>query len=357
MPRYFFWVDGLRGVAALCVVVFHYHHFYLDDWQGRSDLPALTHFPYARFVWPIYEYGHYAVELFWVISGFVFAHVYLQRPIGMRQFWGARFARLYPLHLVMLLVVVTLQFLSMRTVGHWEIYGNNDLRHFLLQIVMASNWTTLSRGLSFNGPIWSVSLEVMAYGFFFVSLIVLRALPLLAVGLAALAFIAYEFWPSDIPLVQPGVARCAGFFFSGVGLYVLISAQEGRWKQFFAFGTASLLVVTGICRGFEDMALVGFSLLFVLGAAVLDLRKQSCPVVFSFLGRTSYSLYLVHVPMQMFVLWVADAGFGGTRDFVRSLWVLPVYVLISVGLAYLANRWIEVPANHRLRNVLCRKQV
>lgn len=173
-PTYFVWVDALRGLAALSVVVFHYHHFYLRDAAGRPDIPETGTFPYAAILDAAYRHGGLAVEHFWVISGFVFAHVYLGRPTTMRAFWVARFARLYPLHLVTLLAVAALQAVSMSATGAWQIYGSNDLRHFLLQVPMASNWSSLSRGLSFNGPIWSVSFELVAYAAFFLSLPLLR---------------------------------------------------------------------------------------------------------------------------------------------------------------------------------------
>ncbi len=111
-PTYFVWVDALRGLAALSVVVFHYHHFYLRDAAGRPDIPETGTFPYAAILDAAYRHGGLAVEHFWVISGFVFAHVYLGRPTTMRAFWVARFARLYPLHLVTLLAVAALQAVS-----------------------------------------------------------------------------------------------------------------------------------------------------------------------------------------------------------------------------------------------------
>ncbi len=141
----YFWVDALRGIAALCIVVFHYHHFYLEDAFGRDAIPPITEFPYASVVWPLYSsFAANAVEMFWLISGFVFAHVYLHRPTSAWQFSVARFARLYPLHFATLLYVAILQLVSLNLVGHWQIYANNDTKHFILQLFMSSNWNTWS---------------------------------------------------------------------------------------------------------------------------------------------------------------------------------------------------------------------
>jgi peptidoglycan/LPS O-acetylase OafA/YrhL len=69
---------------------------------------------------------------------------------------------------VTLLVVAALQFQYTRATGTAFVYENNDLRHFLLQLLLASNWSLLDNGYSCNGPVWSVSVEVAAYGAFFI---------------------------------------------------------------------------------------------------------------------------------------------------------------------------------------------
>lgn len=81
-PNYFNWVDALRGVAAAAVVIFHYQHFFLRDYTSRPQLPDISEFPYTLILSGAYRYGSSAVELFWVISGFVFMHVYLHRGIS-----------------------------------------------------------------------------------------------------------------------------------------------------------------------------------------------------------------------------------------------------------------------------------
>ncbi|MEM0944837.1 MAG: acyltransferase family protein, partial [Pseudomonadota bacterium] len=116
-PRTFHLLHGARGVAALAVVIFHYNHFYLADHTARDALPAVEAYPYAAILAPIYQHGDFAVELFWVISGFVFAHAYLNRPTSPWRFAVARVARLYPLHLLTLLLVAGLQAASLAFAG------------------------------------------------------------------------------------------------------------------------------------------------------------------------------------------------------------------------------------------------
>ncbi|MFX5945263.1 hypothetical protein ABTE62_19415, partial [Acinetobacter baumannii] len=63
---------------------------------------------YHQLAW-FYDYGHVAVQYFWAVSGFVFAHVYLADPTAHDRFWLARVARLWPLHLLTLVLVALLQ--------------------------------------------------------------------------------------------------------------------------------------------------------------------------------------------------------------------------------------------------------
>lgn len=72
------------------------------------------------------------------------------------------------------------------------------------------------------------------------------------------------------------------------------------------------------------------------------------------LGDISYSLYLVHVPLQMTVLLIADLAFGGTRAFAGSLLTLPIYVATTCILAHTAYRWLEYPAGRYIRRGLTR---
>ena len=170
MPKYLLWINAARGIATLSVLIFHYHLFYLGRYLDRSDIPSISSFPYSSLLWPIFTYGHWAVELFWIISGFVFSHVYRAKIVSAWEFFSFRFARLYPLHFACLLYMAILQILSLNLVNHWQIYGNNNLRHFFLQVIMMPNTLKFSRGLSYDGPILSVSIEVVAYFIFFIFL-------------------------------------------------------------------------------------------------------------------------------------------------------------------------------------------
>src|SRR6185369_7058906 len=87
-------LDGLRGLAALAVVLFHFNIFFLP----QARLPFVGH-------------AYLAVDFFFILSGFVMAHVYghllaSNWRVHALQFGRARFARLYPLFAVTTLAMV-----------------------------------------------------------------------------------------------------------------------------------------------------------------------------------------------------------------------------------------------------------
>ena len=158
-------IDFLRGASALAILFWHYQHFYFftpgvlpPDWRANQQ-------PLFEWFSPFYLYGDHAVALFWLISGFVFFHVYAdRRSVSTNEFFLARFSRLYPLHLVTLIVIAALQIFSLRQFGRFQIFPDNDIPHFFLQLAM------ISTGKSFNMPVWSVTVELFSYAVFYIYL-------------------------------------------------------------------------------------------------------------------------------------------------------------------------------------------
>jgi peptidoglycan/LPS O-acetylase OafA/YrhL len=108
----------------------------------------------------------------------------------------------------------------------------------------------------------------------------------------------------------------------------------------------------GYGLGYDDLTIAGFGSALLLGVASLDLKLGSAGKRWRALGDMSYSLYLVHVPVQIAVLLVADLVFAGDRSFASSPMVLPLYVASFVALAHFAYRFYERPARRKLRRLL-----
>jgi peptidoglycan/LPS O-acetylase OafA/YrhL len=165
-------LDVVRGLAAIAVVLDHWNTLYYSPRIDRYNVDSIT-WPLGRLSLFFYHQGGMAVDLFFCLSGFIFFQLYLKsiraERISAWKFAVLRFSRLYPLHFAMLLTVGLLEFVNFHQRGMllgWM--PHDDLFHFVLQLGFASNWWPNSPQ-SFNGPIWSVSIEVLLYALFFIA--------------------------------------------------------------------------------------------------------------------------------------------------------------------------------------------
>src|SRR5476651_1230145 len=119
-----------RFFCALAVVLWHYQYYFFVP----GSLSARQSLPFYEVLSIFYNAGYYAVDWFWVLSGYVFfmkyCDVLADEKMSAGTFFGRRFSRLYPLHLLTLLLVIALQILSLSAFGakHWmydEQYGAN----------------------------------------------------------------------------------------------------------------------------------------------------------------------------------------------------------------------------------------
>jgi len=344
-------VDGLRGLAALAVLLFHYGHFYMAGPNRILPPEAMQQAPGYVLLWPFYEFGLLAVQVFWLISGFVFAHVYCGRAVSRRAFWVSRIARLYPLHLLTLLVVVVLQMVALARLGYTPIYGNFDIPHFVLQLGMASDWLRQPAGYAFNGPIWSVSVEVLVYGLFWLlrPAIQRTGLPL------ALALVAAFFVLNGRFEGVTMAFDCATFLFAGVALSAIFrqraqAAQGIIVLSLLAVGCLGIAI--GGSGGREYLVIPGFA-----GAAILLLAarerhasaalRRAC----TWLGENTYGIYLWHFPIQLAVLLVLLPS-ANVADLAGEWWFLAGFVAAVICVARISYTWFERPMRAAVRDRL-----
>ncbi len=156
MKQKFKALNGLRFVAAIAVVTFHYG----SQVSGFSYLP-----PALR---NLVACGPAALGFFFVLSGFVLSHGYVKSPeralhLHSRDFWVSRFARLYPAYLLAFLLFLPLAFQKyiLHPAGSYQQGHTTFILGGLLSISLLQAWTSLSQ--VWNGPGWSLSVE----GFFY----------------------------------------------------------------------------------------------------------------------------------------------------------------------------------------------
>ncbi len=339
-PDRFHSLDALRGVAALSVVFWHWQHFGVGN-------------PWPDALFPFYVSGWRAVDLFFVLSGFIFFWLYGERissgAMDWRTFFVLRMSRLYPLHFATLLVVAAGQWIYIEANGRPFVYLWNDAWHFFLNLLFAQKWG-LEQRFSFNGPSWSVSVEVLLYAAFFVAL---RWLPMRAVPIAMLAFIGLEAPDHDFN------RYCLGIFFVGGLTYLAYRQLVGRlWVERFlrvavllAWGVTLVSVRTDITLdafmptpGWSERFAVTFLFpLTVLYLALAETRRGSLWRKAAWLGDISYSSYLLHFPLALV----------GVLLFPRAWFASPIALLlffaVLIPLSLASHQYFEMPAQRWMR--------
>lgn len=323
-------VDAIRGIAAALVAFVFHAHFLLGEYRSGPlyGLPV--------FSW-LHDYGWTMVDLFFVVSGYIFAHVYAggdSFAAGARRFWIARFARLYPLHLLTLCLVALILAAGTPATGNSI---RTDGWHFALNLLMLQE-SGLNDRFSFNIPTWSISVEMICYAIFF--LVASLRFERLATWSAMLALGGLALTTSGDPSLVH-IARGVCGFFAGVIVYRHRGAPIAVPLMLLVAGAVLFSLPTGFDKG-SVLALTCWAGVLMLAPRLAFLGRRP----FTWLGDLSYSIYLIHAP----VFWTLNIFvFGGERvaDNLQPFALAGAVVLILL-LSDLSYRWFETPARRAI---------
>lgn len=347
-------LELLRFACAVSVLVWHYQHFYFVGSAPVGFVPSQQ--PLYALLKPFYEAGWLGVQAFWALSGFIFFWKYArpvaQGQVSAQRFAVLRFSRLYPLHVLTLLIVAGLAWWYRRLQGSDYVYQFNDWPHFALQLAMASDWAGRSEW-SFNGPIWSISIEVLVYALFFVLCRLGLTRWWQALGIIGAAAVVYALKLTPHPIVL-----CVFFFYLGALTHL---AHEALLKQprgpqravhiigLLAVAAGTALVASGKLRPMFYVALLTPVALLALLDWVQPTSKAAVRWI-NKLGNTTYASYLLHFPLQLLLACLSSA-LGWHLPLHEPAWLL-AYLLTVFGLASLVYQAVEVPAQTWLRQRL-----
>jgi peptidoglycan/LPS O-acetylase OafA/YrhL len=334
--RHFEILDGLRGVAALAVVTFHFM-----EWVYASDKNLIGH-------------GFLAVDFFFCLSGFVIGYAYDDRiaKMGMLEFFKSRIIRLHPL-VIAGSVLGLLAFLFDPFGGHPGWYSAGQIAvAFLCSILLIPLPVIADRSFnlfSFNAPSWSLFWEYVAnivYALVLYRLGRRNLLLLTLVSAGAICFVSYRSgnllggWSG--PTFWDGGARISYSFLAGLFIY------RSGWiiKNKFGFIGMALLLFLAFIMPFNQFSwlteplvvLFYFPLLIALGAgaALSPAWKKIC----LFSGKISYPLYMTHYA----VLWMFGHYYASRKPGTMQLVVIITSGLILlVGAAYLVMVIYDIP--------------
>jgi len=282
-------LTALRGIAAWWVVLFHLRRFLIPY------LPAEAIALLAR--------GNLAVDLFFLLSGFVIYLNYAARVTpdlaSVGDFLFRRFARIYPLHLLVLAGFALWY-------GGAVMLGSSTLEaerpgYFLASILLVQNWG-FTDTLGWNVPAWSISTELVAYLLFPAFLLLLaparRGSATLVAALLVLAptvqlfFRLFDYpFPNAVP--QTGLLRCLVQFAMGMLLCELWQRWRGTPRLAAAmFALAALSAAAFVATGAPVVPLAWAAL--ILGLALAERRNPLGWGPLVWLGQVSYATYLCH---------------------------------------------------------------
>lgn len=353
-------LTSIRFFAAFYVVLLHSvlwsNHMETSTWAGR-----------------FLRTGYTAVGFFFVLSGYILAYVYLDtdRPFNRRAFWTSRFARIYPLLFVSLLLDAPNNFLSrLSTRG----IGSAFLRSFaalLSECALLQSWDGHFRVI--NGPSWSLSAEAFFYfGFPFISFWIWRRKGFKALGLFLLFWGCALFTPLLVTMRDPrlfvevdssrlqwAVELMPIFrifeFLSGIALCSLqkelaaklTSEKLHRLAHIFLVVACVLFAVAiefanripllvmsnGLLLPIEGLIILGLTNIRGWFSSLLSHRYLVI------LGESSYAVYLLHSP-----IWTYFSR-------IHKIDTLPVwffYVAVVIGASIASFFLIERPARKKI---------
>lgn len=324
---------GLRGIAALMVVIYHY----------LAVFPVSVNFDNHT---QIFSRGYLWVDLFFMLSGFILSHVYGVSSgcdiKAFKSFLVARFARIYPLHISTLLFLVCWQIFLPYVSNQKPEIGGYDT--FWLNILNVHAWGML-KAFDWNFPSWSISVEFAAYlSFPVISFFCIRnrRVTFIILGLTVLfpILIGRTHWE------QTALLHGLPMFFIGIMLFhfqPIITKVSLSLLQ----SAVTCCLIAALHFGASDV------LIFPLFAGLIHAtRIDTGPIaklltfsVFQSLGNWSYSIYLLHIPVRIIT---AVAG----PKVLPTMALFPVSVALTLIGGVLSFHFFEMPMRRYLRQHL-----
>jgi len=342
-------LTSLRGIAAWWVVLYH-SRLFLNDYVDKDFMIFLS-------------YGYLAVDLFFILSGFVIylnyhATVINEIPRSVLHFYWNRLARIYPVHVIMLLAYLLLAFVFINFSSSGTAPQTYTTESFLKSLFLIQTWFG-SGPLSWNVPSWSISSEWAVYLFFpliiyFMSRYIasLKMHFSLVLAMIVLLIIVYE--NQKLYSIGNNILEMA-FFRTLVGFIlgcVLGSIYVNFYNLLVKYRRVFLLLFLGFlsCFIFYDardywfMPASFFCLIAYLSVHVSFITKTLLFGPLVYLGEISYSTYMVHY----FAYDLLKAGWVTSSGEVQLIYIIASFIAVLV-MSSLMHHIIEMPGQRYFR--------
>lgn len=359
----FYLLDSLRGVAALMVMIYH-----LKTSGFVTELNIVRN-------------SYLFVEFFFVLSGFVIGHTYLNKPVGVNKidhwklFIKKRFSRIWPLHIFVTILFIPFAlsniFLNLELGERFSFYS------FLTNIFLVQS-LNLNSGMSWNVPAWSISAEFYTYAIFGILYLSsqIRGSFLFPIILSiASLFILFNYSTMG-DFHHLAIFRCFYSFFLGVSAFNLYrSFRVSAWMEVVAVIFILIILTSTRIEPSDTLAFVMplffFVLIMIFSKQCGQVSKLLINPCLQTLGLLSFSIYLTHTWFISLIKAVSkitekmfDYKFIYTINnervidfnvqYLNDLIYLP-YIALVIGASYLTYWYIEKPSQEKLNSLLIKK--
>ncbi|MBK9584780.1 MAG: acyltransferase [Alphaproteobacteria bacterium] len=343
-PKDIVGLTSLRFYAVFYVILFHYHFLF----SPAVDL--------------ILSKGYLAVDFFFILSGFILAHCYLStlenKTFTYRHFLIKRIARIYPVHLFTLALMLVIFGINAVLNGPPPEDAPNA-SNLAQNIILVHSWG-LAADLSFNRYSWTISAEFFAYLLFpfLMSVFISLRRPELSLLLSftlygALWLVSEHLWNQPLSKMSVfGLPRILPEFMIGIGLYLFSLRYSLKWCRQVFMGGCVVALFCGLLLEIGDWIAVPLFALMIYATAEQSRTGQKNFLFENssvYLGEISYSLYMIQYPF-MFIVFdtILERGLGLEEN--SKIWgyIWAAAPLIMVLLAMAMHKYIESPCRHWL---------
>jgi len=348
-------LDAIRGVAAISVMLYHFSPFLADG----KVLPS----------------SYLAVDLFFLLSGFVIAHAYdrkIENGMGFGTFLAIRLIRLYPLYLAGTLLGFFYLLLKNRLIATEYMplseIGTQLTTGMLFVPLVGEAYHTI---FPLNPASWSLFFELIvniayAAAFFLLSRRVLTALVAVSLVLLIVASViagTLDFGMTGKTIIS-GLPRVSFSFFLGVLLCRSMARYQdglgflrrGWWVEAAILLTLIVFAIApaGSARVAYDLVSIAiiFPIMVVTGAVAPTAPRLAG--LYGWLGRISYPIYIIHTPMLMII---AGAGKAVSVDpFAHHPWFGVLMAVAVIVIADIATRIYDEPVRRFMQRQMQRSR-
>ncbi|MFW8592249.1 acyltransferase family protein [Glaciecola sp. 2405UD65-10] len=318
-------LDGLRGIAAIAVVLYHYFYYYDVLYSHSFTIPEA------------FRFGMFGVHLFFMISGFViFWSISSSNKVS--DFIKSRFKRLYPTFWAA--AILTFVVLSMFPLPNVTL----DAVTLLVNLSMLHQYFGFKH---IDGVYWTLTLELSFY-FWIVCIVIVNQLKridqILIVWLVVSISLAYSNFEVDRLVSIFFLLDYISFFAAGICFYKLKNKIHNNYTL-----ALMLLTIFAIFQGYSLKQALGLTFFYVVffliikGKAILLNHK-----VLVYFGSISYALYLIHQNIGYVII---SKFYEYKYD---PFWGIAVAIIISIVLAHALCRWVEKPSALYLKKLFAK---